>query len=597
MNFLGGGRNAAKDEPTVQQLDALLYDETIQVLSKFELNQMASLTYGELVCDAMYETFERVFSQPLKFTPVTIQKGLVICKHTLIYGSEKCVNSAYGLGKFINELRKFNTVLLAQQRQGARAIFHRIQGGGVDRGGPVREAAEQVAKLLSNINQLQHIRNTSADPGSLVPVGDSKVAFVTDDVRHYLLKKQMEQQQRIHIKSNLAKADGGFGGGYNASDGKNVVGAAHGIDEMLKMVKKEKKKYTDESSKSFSDYQAPSDDVAVLEELAAQQRAEREMAKAAAAANDDLLLGDHLPPNGNSMPAPSIDLLNFGDTGTGASATAPAMMSSGMSDPNAHANEQHVDFLGISTAAPAPAHDPFALISQSSAPPATASMQPAVNSDLLEVFAAQPQSIATNDHTTTYPDISIGSSSNNGMMAAMTTSTSSLPEPNNVSNAMDSMMPTSNAIMSSQNSGMMSSLGKEDPFKALDDLAASSTKRHVSNYQSSQAEHRILSSMSASNGDIPDMSNLQISMAPASAPPAMPPPPTPPPPPPASYHMQDEYISDGASGAGVAQVYGDSTANSHDVDEDNPWVMGGATGTGMGVAAAPSAPPPPPPPP
>ena len=60
------------------------------------------------------------------------------------------------------------------------------------------------------------------------------------------------------------------------------------------------------------------------------------------------------------------------------------------------------------------------------------------------------------------------------------------------------------------------------------------------------------------------------------------------------YSVSNNMI---ASGAGrVSKAYGDSG----DTDEDNPWVMGGTTGSGQGlvpVGPEPSAPPPPPPPP
>jgi len=52
-----------------------------------------------------------------------------------------------------------------------------------------------------------------------------------------------------------------------------------------------------------------------------------------------------------------------------------------------------------------------------------------------------------------------------------------------------------------------------------------------------------------------------------------------------------------SAGAGqIATKYGDTSGNTGD-DEDNPWVMGGAAGTGLcdPIAPAPGAPPPPPP--
>ena len=127
----------------------------------------------------------------------------------------------------------------------------RIKGGGVDTAGPVRELAEQVYIMLCNPQQLQFERNTNADPNSLVPIGDrQQIAFVTDDVRHAQLKLRMQQEQSIQMKSNLKKANDGFGGGYMSTNGKNVVGAAHGIEEMIKQKQKEEKRNLKEHRES-----------------------------------------------------------------------------------------------------------------------------------------------------------------------------------------------------------------------------------------------------------------------------------------------------------------------------------------------------------
>ena len=131
---------AQQETQAEKQLKPILLAESIHVLSSFELNQIASLSYGDLVCDEIFEMMEKMFSKPLEYTPLTLQKSLVVLKHLLIYGSEKCVNSGYGLMAFVDNLTKFNTVLLAHQQQGTMAFFQRIQGGGVDKGGPVREA-------------------------------------------------------------------------------------------------------------------------------------------------------------------------------------------------------------------------------------------------------------------------------------------------------------------------------------------------------------------------------------------------------------------------------------------------------------------------
>jgi len=242
------------------KLSELLLDEVIQVISSFELNQIASLTYGDMVCDEIFEMIEDVIAHPMDHSPLALQKSLVVTKHVVIYGSEKTINSAWALGKYVNDLRQFNTVLIAQQRQGPDAFWQRIKGGGVDRGFPVREAAEALHTLLQSREQLQMTRHSKADPNSLVPVGDDKIAFASDEVRHYLLKKRLQEQQMMHTKSNLTKERGGFGGGYQAKDGKQVVGAAHSLEEMIARANQEKQKFSDDGpvrSQHFLSYEHP----------------------------------------------------------------------------------------------------------------------------------------------------------------------------------------------------------------------------------------------------------------------------------------------------------------------------------------------------
>lgn len=131
----------------------------------------------------------------------------------------------------------------------------------------MREAAQKVYPLMIDTNKLRELRNSSADPNSLVPVGSDKVGFVSDDVRHFMLKKRIEEQYKLQTKSNLVKEAGGFGAGYASKDGKNVVGAAHGLEEMIKQAEIANRKFTDTGDNGgynlpklsdFADYTAPS---------------------------------------------------------------------------------------------------------------------------------------------------------------------------------------------------------------------------------------------------------------------------------------------------------------------------------------------------
>lgn len=557
MNFLAGQQAT----PAEKQLRPLLFDEAIHVLSTFELNQMASLTYNDVTCDDMFELIERICSKPLEHTPLSIQKALVVTKHILIYGQEKTVNHAYGLQDYFKALTTFNTVLMTQKQGGAMAFFQSIQGGGVDKGGPVRQAAEDVVKMLSNVHELQRIRNASASQESLVPVGDDKVAFVTDEVRHHILKQRIAKERQIQIKSNLAKAENGFGAGYSASDGRSVVGAAHGIEEMIKMAKIQKKSFSDDDSRPPG---YKTEEERILEELQAEAEAAKAATQAAATPEADLL-GFSYP---SSQPAKEVDLLGFGDDTTATTTPSPAPYPSQLGDLLGGVVQ------GYSTTQPSP--DPFALgpisSSISSAPSATSTIHSLANG------AIAPASVAD-------PFAELGG-----------------PPINNVSlpMAMHSAASDVNALVSGLGTlglGAPSLQPKHPPpmassadrFAALDDLAATNPPS-ATVYNASTAEANILANGSTNlNSGLnslystPNPADLYSSSAmPYGMAFGMPPAPPPP--------VPDNMVTPGSGH--VAKSYGDVGENV----EDNPWVMGGIAGTGLEpVVPAPGSAPPPPP--
>lgn len=286
--------------PAQKQLGEVLFNDSLHVLSSFELNRVASLTYGDDVCEEIFEMLEQVQARPMDQSPLTVQKSLVITKHVLVYGSEKCVNSAMGLQRGVEALLEFNTVLWGQKLQGAAAVMYRLKGGGVDKGFQVREAAKEVWPLMTDVSKLRNVRNSSADPNSLVPVGNNKVAFLSDDVRHYLLKKRIQEQYACQTKSNLVKEAGGFGSGYTSTDGKAVVGAAHGLDEMIKQAERANNKFSDEGN--MSKYEMPN-----LAELSAMSGTNGK-AKANTPTGNDLLAARANLQQGTTAVA---DLLDF----------------------------------------------------------------------------------------------------------------------------------------------------------------------------------------------------------------------------------------------------------------------------------------------
>jgi len=296
MDFLGNVAAANYNNsitPAEKQLRPILCDENIKVLSTFELNQVASLTYNDVTCDGIFEFIQQICSKPLDYTPLTLQKTLIVTKHIMVYRSEKTVSHAYSLQGCLQPLLEFNTVLMTQQQGGAMSFFQSLQGGAVDKGGPVREASREILMLLGNVHELRRLRVSSASEDSLVPVGDNgQAGFISDEVKLDVLKRRMAEEQRVRIQSNLKKSQGGFGGGYASKDGRSVVGAAHGIEEMIKMANK-----CGSKTSKFSDdgvpYQKTQEEL-ILEEL--KMEADAEKAKRKATPTVDLLGVLPLPP-------------------------------------------------------------------------------------------------------------------------------------------------------------------------------------------------------------------------------------------------------------------------------------------------------------
>lgn len=363
---LARGLAAVQGTEAEQKLAGLLFSDDIQVISSLELNQMASYTYHEVsmaggsdLCEKILDMLEAVLSKPADHSTLTVQKALVVFKHLLIFGAEKVINASAYLGAYVEVLQNYNTAVMAQQ--GSLGMLMRFKGGAVDKGGPVRELAQYLNKLITNRQQLQFERTTKADPNSLVPVGSrDRAAFVTDEARLEALKKKMEQERLMLIKSNLAKSNSAFGSGYTGRDGKAVVGAAHGLDEMIKQARKEKQKFSDEG------YQPPGGEDAALA-----------AAQAEANLQDLLALQNTIMSGGSVQPvtaAQSVDLLDFGGptastTNTAASYETDLLGGWGSSTPaSAPAGNDIFGDMAVNAPAPAASHDPFAFAATPAAP-------------------------------------------------------------------------------------------------------------------------------------------------------------------------------------------------------------------------------------
>jgi ENTH domain len=596
MNFLASNLTSSQQQQgqttAEKQLRPLLFDEAVHVLSTFELNQMASLTYNDVTCDDMFELIRKICSKPLEHTPLSIQKALVVTKHVVLYGQEKTVNHAYGLQDYFKALSTFNTVLMTQKQGGALAFFQTIQGGGVDKGGPVRQAAQDMMKLLSNINELRRMRNACASQESLVPVGDDKVAFVTDEVRHHILTQRIERERQIQIKSNLAKADNGFGAGYSASDGKSVVGAAHGIEEMIKMAKIQKRSFSDDDPKPPG---YKTEEERILEELQAELEASKKAAsKPAVVAPEADLLGLNYTP---TTPAQEVDLLGFGDTittttaapspyqpqvadllggigGPGVSFPQPTTMSNvfapGLATTTISSattiNNNNLVTGGL-TRTPAPMVDPFASLGgpMTANPPFPMSSQSTMSDMNLLASGVATMGLgvipSAPSHLGSSAVLSSSTSSSLDRFAALDVLAQTNPMPSTV--------PVTTAVTAETTNGIGLTSTKSAYPPDLNSLVYATTPNPTYSYASTSGI------VTASNAY-----NMPIGMSPA-------------PPPPSLQPLQPPPVLALGSGR-VATSYGEV---GQDVEEDNPWVMGGTAGSGLEpVGPAPGSAPPPPPP-
>jgi hypothetical protein len=542
---------------TEKRLAAMLFDDTVQVLSTFELNQIASLTYCDEPLDQILELLAEIMATAADHSVLCVQKSLVVARHVLIYGSEKTVRSIWSLRSHVEALQEYNTVLAAQQKKGVGALWLNIKGGSVDRGLPVREAATKLNELLQSEQQLREVRNDKADPNSLVPVGDDRVAFVSDEVRLFMLKKRMEEQSMMITRSNLAKAEGGFGAGYASRDGKNVVGAAHSIEEMVARAEREKKKFSDDGPVHY--------------------KAKPKKAEPGVTQTVDLL------DFGAPIPAvqPEVDLLGFHVTSAASTSSTPTL------DIFASAPlPQQEDLLGTTSAFTTTQQssvnevaDVFSLMTV--APTSDAP----VSNPLQEKSVANDNAPASDTEPTVKAKPSV-MSSNADRFAAL-----DALEPPGVSHDASklSVLEAENRILSYSGDD---STARKQAGEAV--MVSTSEMMEMGGVMGGEPSSIMGGVGPSSNGALMGAMTMKAMIsgmnglggAPSVAPPPSVPPPIPsepPLPPPADEPIRIQ----------VAAHFGDND----DDDDDSGFVMGGAIGTGLGepTVAMPSVPPPPPP--
>ena len=396
-----------------------------------------------------------------------------------------------------------------------------------------------------------------------------------------VLKKRIEEEHRIRLQSNLAKSEGSFGGGYNSRDGNVVVGAAHGIEEMIKMAKKETSKYSDDSRGYVSR------DAALLAELEAESQAAKAI---------DLLGSDNPASNERMLQQPAasdVDLLDFGATiDTASNLVSPAGDLLGQTDllgiSESSRNQMTLsapnDLLGIGTMQQSV--NSLADISGSAGSLSAGQTKvPPVATQSLDPFASLGGVANSSSGTqATYPAILLGTA---GSISDLNSSALSNP-PEKADLAISGMTAQMSGIglsSRSENQGKNPIMGgtSQDRFAALDALnpvgvnpltnvkngSLSITSSPLDGLAARINENEMKHSATGDPVVLPSMSY---------------PPSTLPPPP----HERP-------TPAGVGQI-GETYGGSPD-DADNPFVMGGLPGAGLEpVAPAPGAPPPPPPP-
>mmetsp|Transcript_30787 Transcript_30787/g.46701 ORF Transcript_30787/g.46701 Transcript_30787/m.46701 type:complete len:551 (-) Transcript_30787:63-1715(-) len=529
-----------------KRLSSLLFDDHMHVLSSFEMNSIASLSYEDETCEQIFDLLEEVMGHPIDHPVLAVEKSIALTKHVLIYGSEKCVNSCWGLKSYVERLCEFNTVIMSQQQKGLGSWWHSVKGGSVDKGFAVREASDNLCKLLGDEAKIQSMRNDLQDPNSLVPVGSNDHAlFVSDEIRHYMLKKRMEEQNLQRTRSNLAKADKGFGSGFNAANGQTVVGAAHGLEEMLERAQREEKKFSETGPVHYKNQP---------------DKIDNDPSTEVTAVTTDLL--DLQTPAPTST-QPLVDLLDFGSSPT-PTAPAPTTTLDIFAAPTSDLLELQSgnDDLLSSQFPVQDTSDLLSAMSLSNAP-----TENIANSSDLE----KPQ-----ESLGTVPTLAIGGSSEVPTKSSIMSSNAdrfaaldalSVPagaiKPSSILSAKEA----ENRILASGNSGPVGSFqGREEvPNMAL----PTQTLSHNEEIQ--------LPSESIEPNALPQFATLAVS--------------SPPPIPDASPPPLPSFAIHHDTTLGMATKYGDE-----DDDDGGGFIMGGAAGSGLQpVGPAPAAPPPPPP--
>lgn len=160
-----------------------------------------------ILCLQCFSLLEKALD-PLEYPWKTLHKAVLLLHTIVLFGSERAIDKAIELYRYIDKLQTYNSAL-AQ-----RSLF---STGGTDYGAPVRQAAQTLVPILHNDDEIRAARSKArGGEDILVPMGDFYV----------------EQRYEAPVLT--------FGQGYEKS-----VGAGRGIEHIPGMYENRPERYFD----------------------------------------------------------------------------------------------------------------------------------------------------------------------------------------------------------------------------------------------------------------------------------------------------------------------------------------------------------------
>jgi hypothetical protein len=147
---------------TEKRLGSFLFDDDKDWASSREIHGLAALTFNDHECAVLMALLDRALD-PKDSTWLTLAKTLKLMHHFVIYGAERCVDSAWDMQRRVEELCIYNSALHSRTGE--------LMKGGTDYGAPVRRAAMELNDLLKDTNRIRRERESHREPDSLLPIG------------------------------------------------------------------------------------------------------------------------------------------------------------------------------------------------------------------------------------------------------------------------------------------------------------------------------------------------------------------------------------------------------------------------------------------